>query len=46
MNYAAILKHIESKGYDGLIEMEHSISQSGESGEKKVIEIYDGFKKL
>lgn len=46
MNYTAILKHIQSKGYKGLIEMEHSISQPGISGEKKVLEIYDSFKKL
>ena len=46
MNYQAILKHIKSKGYDGLIEMEHSVSQPGKSGEEKVLEIYEGFKKL
>lgn len=46
MNYQAILKHIKSKGYDGLIEMEHSISRPGKLGEEKVLEIYDGFKKL
>ena len=46
MNYQAILKHIKAKGYDGLIEMEHSVSQPGKSGEEKVLEIYEGFKKL
>ena len=46
MNYQAILKHIKSKGYDGLIEMEHSVSQPGKVGEEKVLEIYDGFQKL
>ena len=46
MNYANILKHIKSKGYTGLIEMEHSVSQPGKAGEEKVIEIYEGFKKL
>lgn len=46
MNYQAILKHIKSKGYEGLIEMEHSVSQPGKAGEEKVLEIYEGFKKL
>ena len=46
MNYTAILKHIKSKGYEGLIEMEHSVSQPGKAGEEKVLEIYKGFKKL
>ena len=46
MNYTAILKHIKSKGYKGLIEMEHSVSQPGKLGEEKVLEIYEGFKKL
>jgi hydroxypyruvate isomerase len=46
MNYTTILKHIQSNGYDGLIEMEHSVSQPGKSGEEKVLEIYDSFKKL
>jgi hydroxypyruvate isomerase len=43
MNYANILRHIQSKGYTGLIEMEHSISQAGKAGEKAVLKIYDGF---
>ena len=46
MNYQAILKHIKSKGYEGLIEMEHSVSQPGKAGEEKVLKIYEGFKKL
>jgi hydroxypyruvate isomerase len=46
MNYTAILKHIKSKGYDGLIEMEHSVSQPGKLGEEKVLKIYDRFKQL
>lgn len=46
MNYQAILKHIKSKGYDGLIEMEHSVSQPGKLGEERLLEIYEGFKKL
>lgn len=45
MNYTNILKHIQSKGYDGLIEMEHSVSQTGKAGEAKVLEIYDNFKR-
>lgn len=41
MNYKAILKHIHDKGYTGLVEMEHSISQPGPEGEQAVLEIYD-----
>ena len=46
MNYTLILEHIKSKGYDGLIEMEHSVSQPGREGEEKVLEIYDSFNSL
>ena len=46
MNYEAIFKHIKSKGYDGLVEMEHSVSQLRKLGEEKVLEIYDRFKQL
>ena len=41
MNYTNILKHIQSKGYTGLIEMEHSVSQPGKAGEEAVLKIYD-----
>lgn len=41
INYCAILKHIYSKGYTGLIEMEHRLSQPGRDGEQAVLEIYD-----
>jgi hydroxypyruvate isomerase len=41
MNYKSILKHIYSKGYTGLVEMEHSLSQPGRTGEKAVLDIYD-----
>lgn len=41
INYWAILKHIYSKGYIGLIEMEHRLSQPGRNGEQAVLEIYD-----
>lgn len=33
MNYKVILNHIHAKGYTGLVEMEHSISQPGVEGE-------------
>jgi len=41
MNYKVILNHIHAKGYTGLVEMEHSISQPGAEGEQAVLEIYD-----
>lgn len=40
INYQKVLKHIYGKGYAGLVEMEHSISQPGLAGEKAVLEIY------
>ena len=46
MNYKAILRHIHDKGYTGLVEMEHSISQPGLTGEQKVLEIYDNLDKF
>jgi hydroxypyruvate isomerase len=41
MNYQAILKHIHTKGYTGLVEMEHSLSNPGRTGEQAVLDIYD-----
>lgn len=41
INYPAILKHIHSKGYNGLIEMEHKLSKPGLEGEQAVLEIYE-----
>jgi len=41
INYQAILQHIHSKGYTGLVEMEHSISIPGSIGEQNVLNIYD-----
>jgi len=43
MNYKVILQHIYAKGYTGLIEMEHFISQPDPEGEQAVLEIYDIF---
>jgi hydroxypyruvate isomerase len=41
MNYKAILQHIHTKGFTGLIEMEHTLSNPGLAGEQAVLEIYD-----
>jgi hydroxypyruvate isomerase len=41
MNYQTILKHIHSKGFTGLVEMEHTVSNPGLAGERAVLEIYD-----
>ena len=41
INYETILKQIQSKGYTGLIEMEHSVSQLGKTREEAVLEIYN-----
>ncbi len=41
INYRNILNHIYTKGYTGLIEMEHSLSEPGLAGEQAVLDIYD-----
>jgi hydroxypyruvate isomerase len=40
INYRNIFKHLYEKKYDGVICMEHGISQGGMEGEKKLIEAY------
>jgi hydroxypyruvate isomerase len=47
MNYRNIFRHIHSKGYEGIIGMEHGNSKPGKEGEKAVIDAYtacDNFK--
>lgn len=41
LNFPAILKRIHTKGYTGLIEMEHRLSQPGRDGEQAVLDLYD-----
>ena len=38
MNYANILRHLRSKGYDGLVELEHSVSKPGRAGEQAALD--------
>jgi hydroxypyruvate isomerase len=40
INYRNIFKHIHSKGYKGVLCMEHGKSKSGKEGERAVIEAY------
>ena len=40
MNYRNIFKHIHSKGYKGVLCMEHGKSKPGKEGERAVIEAY------
>lgn len=40
MNYQNIFRHIHSKGYKGLIGLEHGMSERGEAGYKKVVDAY------
>jgi len=40
INYSNIFKHLRSKGYDGIIGMEHGNSVDGKPGEDRVIEAY------
>jgi len=40
INYRNVFQHIQSKGFDGILGMEHGNSRSGEEGERAVIEAY------
>ncbi len=40
INYKNIFKHIHSKGFNGILGMEHGNSVDGKEGEKKVINAY------
>ena len=40
INFRNVFKHIHSKGYEGIVGMEHGKSQGGKAGEQKVIDEY------
>lgn len=40
INFLNVFKHIHSKGYQGIVGMEHGNSKPGKEGEKAVIEAY------
>ena len=40
INYKNVFKYIHSKGYNGVLGMEHGNSVEGKSGEQRVIEAY------
>jgi len=40
VNFLNVFKHIHSKGYEGVMGMEHGNSESGASGEQAVIDAY------
>lgn len=40
INYANVLRHIQSKGYRGFVGMEHGVSGKGAEGERAVIAAY------
>jgi hydroxypyruvate isomerase len=40
INYLNVFKHIRSKGYNGVLCMEHGKSLKGKEGEAKVIKAY------
>lgn len=40
INFTNIFKHIHGKGYTGIVGMEHGNSESGKTGEQKVIDAY------
>lgn len=40
VNYRSIFAHLHSKGYSGILGMEHGNSQGGKEGERKLIDAY------
>ena len=40
INYRNVFGHIHSKGFEGVVGMEHGISGQGEDGERRLIEAY------
>lgn len=40
VNYQNVFKHLYDKGYDGIVGMEHGLSQGGKEGEEKLIAAY------
>lgn len=46
VNYANILQHIHTKGYRGIIGMEHGVNGSGAEGEARMIARYRNFDAL
>lgn len=40
INYANVFRHIQQKGYEGVLGMEHGNSQDGADGEQAVIDAY------
>lgn len=40
MNYGNIFRHIQRKGFKGILGMEHGVSRGGKDGEQKLIEAY------
>ena len=40
INYRNIFKHLHAKGFDGIVGMEHGLSQGGKAGERALIDAY------
>ena len=40
INYRNVFKHLASKGYTGVVGMEHGSSKPGKEGERAVIDAY------
>lgn len=40
VNYRNVFKWLHDKGYDGVVGMEHGMSQSGKEGEEKLVQAY------
>ena len=40
INYRNVFKHIADKGFEGIVGMEHGLSEGGKEGEQKLIDAY------
>ena len=40
INYHNVFRHLHTKGYQGILGMEHGVSKSGKDGERALIDAY------
>src|SRR5690625_7479202 len=40
VNYRNVFRHLYDKGFDGIVGMEHGLSQGGKEGEERLIAAY------
>lgn len=42
VNWVSVLRHLRAKGYGGLVELEHAVSQPGREGEQRALSMLRG----